>query len=321
MKDKILELLKKEKTFVSGQALCEKFNVSRTAVWKAINSLRGMGYEIESVTNKGYRLVKPTDIVNETEIKNFLETKTIGNEIIVLDTVDSTNNYLKDNANNIKDGTVVTARMQTGGKGRLGRKWETIKDEEICFSILLRPDISPMEVSAITPLCGLAVAKGLSEYFDFKGEIKWPNDVIVGSKKICGILTEMNCEFDKVDFIVIGIGINVLNTSFPKEIAYKATSCKMESNREINKNQLLATVLKNLEEVLIDNNYNFTEKTLEEYKSYCATLNRAITFTRKGEKAKGTATDINNLGELIVTMENGEKETVFSGEVTAQGIY
>lgn len=321
MKDKILELLKKEKTFVSGQALCEKFNVSRTAVWKAINSLRGMGYEIESVTNKGYRLVKSTDIVNEIEIKNFLETKILGKEIIVLDSVDSTNNYLKENAGKIKGGTVVTARMQTGGKGRLGRKWETIKDEEICFSILLRPDISPMEVSAITPLCGLAVAKGLSDYFDFKGEIKWPNDVIVGSKKICGILTEMNCEFDKVDFIVIGIGINVLNTSFPAEIAYKATSCKMESNREINKNQLLATVLKHLEEVLIDNNYNFTEKTLEEYKSYCATLNREITFTRKGEKAQGTATDINNLGELIVTMENGEKETIFSGEVTTQGIY
>ena len=321
MKNEILQLLKESNAFVSGQYLCEKFDVSRTAVWKAIKSLKNSGYEIESVTHKGYRLVSSPDIVNETEIKSRLKTALIGNEVIVLESVGSTNDYIKANAHKLKDGTVVTAREQTKGKGRLGRVWKNKKDDDISFSFILRPDLSPMEVSAITPLCGLAVAKGLNEYFDFDAKIKWPNDIIVGNKKICGMLTEMSCEFDRLEYLVVGIGINVMSRDFPEEIAHKATSCVLESNKEINKNQLLAVIIKEIENILLGGNYRFNSQNLEEYKAYCATLGRKVTFTRRGESVEGVATDINNDGELVVTLPDSTTETVFSGEVTAQGIY
>lgn len=321
MKNKILQLLKEKNDFVSGQALCEKFNVSRTAVWKAINSLKETGYVIESVTNKGYKLVSSPDIVNEAEIKSNLKTSLIGNEIIVLESVGSTNDYIKANAQKLMDGTVVTTREQTKGKGRLGRVWKNKKDDDISFSFILRPKLSPMEVSAITPLCGLAVAKGLNEYFDFDAKIKWPNDIIVGNKKICGMLTEMSCEFDRLEYLVVGIGVNVMSKDFPEEIAHKATSCVLQSNKEINKNQLLTIILKQIEDILLGGNYRFNKENLEEYKAYCATLGRKVTFTRRGESVEGVATDINNDGELVVTLPDNTTEIVFSGEVTAQGIY
>ena len=321
MKNKILQLLKEKNDFVSGQALCEKFNVSRTAVWKAINSLKETGYVIESVTNKGYKLISSPDIVSEAEIKSNLKTSLIGKEIIVLESVGSTNDYIKENAQKLMDGTVVTTREQTKGKGRLGRVWKNKKDDDISFSFILRPELSPMEVSAITPLCGLAVAKGLNEYFDFDAKIKWPNDIIVGNKKICGMLTEMSCEFDRLEYLVVGIGVNVMSKAFPEEIAHKATSCVLQSDKEINKNQLLAVILKQIEDILLGGNYRFNKENLEEYKAYCATLGRKVTFTRKGESVEGVATDINNDGELVVTLPDNTTETVFSGEVTAQGIY
>ena len=321
MKEKILNTLKTQKGFVSGQTLCNEFGVSRTAVWKAINALKDKGYNIESVTNKGYRLVSAPDILKENEFKDNLKTLVIGKSVTVLETVDSTNNYLKKNQKAFENGAVVVAREQTGGKGRLGRVWHSQKDDTVSFSIILRPDISPMEVSAVTPLCGLALCKALNSYFDFDAKIKWPNDIIVGNKKLCGVLTEMGCEFDKVDYIVIGIGINLLNEDFPEEIAYKATSCKKESSKEIDKNLLLANILKEIEDTLIQSDFRFTEQTLREYKENCATINRSITFTRKGEQVSATATDINSEGELIATLPNGETEVVFSGEVTVQGIY
>ena len=321
MKNKILQLLKEKNDFVSGQALCERFNVSRTAVWKAINSLKETGYVIESVTNKGYKLVSSPDIVSEAEIKSNLKTSLIGKEIIVLESVGSTNDYIKENAQKLMDGTVVTTREQTKGKGRLGRVWKNKKDDDISFSFILRPELSPMEVSAITPLCGLAVAKGLNEYFDFDAKIKWPNDIIVGSKKICGMLTEMSCEFDRLEYLVVGIGVNVMSKAFPEEIAHKATSCVLQSDKEINKNQLLAVILKQIEDILLGGNYRFNKENLDEYKAYCATLGRKVTFTRRGEIVEGVATDINNDGELVVTLPDNTTETVFSGEVTAQGIY
>ena len=135
------------------------------------------------------------------------------------------------------------------------------------------------------------------------------------------MLTEMSCEFDRLEYLVVGIGVNVMSKDFPEEIAHKATSCVLQSNKEINKNQLLAVILKEIEDILLGGNYRFNKENLEEYKSYCATLGRKVTFTRRGESVEGVATDINNDGELVVTLPDNTTETVFSGEVTAQGIY
>ena len=197
MKEKILNTLKTQKGFVSGQTLCNEFGVSRTAVWKAINALKDKGYNIESVTNKGYRLVSAPDILEENEIKDNLKTLVIGKSVTVLETVDSTNNYLKKNQKAFENGAVVVAREQTGGKGRLGRVWHSQKDDTVSFSIILRPDISPMEVSAVTPLCGLALCKALNSYFDFDAKIKWPNDIVVNSVRI-DILDENITEINHI---------------------------------------------------------------------------------------------------------------------------
>ncbi|MBQ9673223.1 MAG: biotin--[Ruminococcus sp.] len=323
MKEKIIHVLKGMDGFVSGQQLCEFFGVSRTAVWKAIKALKAEGYNIESVTNKGYRLVSSPDIISEIEVKSCLKTDVFGRNITVLESVGSTNDYLKSIAPDSPAGTVVTAREQTKGKGRLGRTWESKMDDSLCFSVLLRPAIAPRDVSAVTPLCGLAVVRALNEYFDgdFEAEIKWPNDIIVGNKKICGILTEMSCETDRVDYIVVGIGINVLNKSFPQEIAYKATSCTIESDRLVNKSKLLALILKKMEKILTNGDYRFNHRYMKMYKDACATLDRTVTFYRKNEEIVGTATDISKEGELIVTLDDGTEETVLSGEVTVQGIY
>ena len=243
MQGKILKLLLDADNYISGQAISEKLSVSRQAVNKSIMSLRNKGYEIESVTNKGYLLKKCPNVLNEELIKYNLKTDILGKKIKVLDSVTSTNDYLKKSgAKGEENGTIIVAREQTAGKGRLGRVWQTKKDDGIAFSILLRPELSPVEVSSITPLTGLAVCKAINDFCMLDSKIKWPNDVIVGRKKLVGILTEMSAEFDKVEYIVIGIGINVEHTVFPEEIAHKATSILLETGRHIDKNKFLSLI-------------------------------------------------------------------------------
>ncbi len=193
MQKKIIELLTKTDGYVSGSEISEQLGVSRQAVWKAINSLKEQGYKIDSVTNRGYRLVAYPPHLNEPAIEKHLKTSVIGKNLIVLDEVGSTNDYLKKlGADGCENGTVAVAREQTQGKGRLGRVWKAKKDDSITFSFLLRPKIAPSEVSSITPLAGLAVCKAIREFTGLDCRIKWPNDIIIGKKKLVGILTEMS---------------------------------------------------------------------------------------------------------------------------------
>ena len=194
-----------------------------------------------------------SDFVSEKSLKNFLKNKIIGKNLIVLESVGSTNDYLKNLGNDgCENGTVVLAREQTNGKGRLGRSWICKKDESLALSILLRPKMAPSEVSAITPLTGLAVCKALRKFTGMECKIKWPNDIIVGRKKLVGILTEMSAEFDAVDYVVIGVGINVSQADFPKTIADKATSILLESGKSIDKNKLSAFILEEIEKTFTE---------------------------------------------------------------------
>lgn len=317
----ILEMLTTDE-YVSGQDISEKLGVSRQAIWKSIKALRDKGYEIDSVTNKGYRLVSLPDYLNEESISKYLDTKIIGKNIVSLDEVTSTNDYLKTLGNEgCENGTVVTARKQTKGKGRLGRVWQSNKDDCVAFSILLRPNIAPNEVASITPLAGLAVCKAIREYTKLDCMIKWPNDIIVGKKKLVGILTEMSAEFDAVEYIITGIGINVDHTSFPEEIAYKATSILLETGRHINKNEFLACVLKYIEKDFLSNNLELTSSAVDQYTSMCATVGKNVTFTRGSRTISGVAVGIESTGELKVMLSDGTICKINSGEVTVQGIY
>ena len=322
MQKKILDILLNADDFISGQEISEKLGVSRQAVWKAINALKEKGYEIQSVTNRGYRLVSSPNYLNESSLKSLLHNKIIGKNLIVLDSVNSTNDYLKKLGNEgCENGTVVAAREQTRGKGRLGRTWQSKKDDGIAFSVLLRPNVAPSEVSAITPLAGLAVCKAIREYTKLDCVIKWPNDIIIGRKKLVGILTEMSAEFDAVEYVITGIGINVDHTSFPEEIAFKATSLLLETGRHIDKNEFLACVLEHLENEFVKNNLELTPTALSEYTDLCATVGRSVTFQRGTRRISGMAVGVSEHGELKVMMSDGTISLVNSGEVTVQGIY
>lgn len=322
MQKKILDILLNADDFISGQEISEKLGVSRQAVWKSINALKEKGYEIQSVTNRGYRLVSSPNYLNESSLKSLLHNKIIGKNLIVLDSVNSTNDYLKKLGNEgCENGTVVAAREQTKGKGRLGRTWQSKKDDGIAFSVLLRPNVAPSEVSAITPLAGLAVCKAIREYTKLDCVIKWPNDIIIGRKKLVGILTEMSAEFDAVEYVITGIGINVDHTSFPEEIAFKATSLLLETGRHIDKNEFLACVLEHLENEFVKNNLELTPTALSEYTDLCATVGRSVTFQRGTRRISGMAVGVSEHGELKVMMSDGTISLVNSGEVTVQGIY
>lgn len=322
MKQKILKLLKESDGYVSGQEICGLFGVSRTAVWKAVNSLRAQGYVIDSSTNKGYRLFGVKDIVNSSDIKRYLKTAYIGKSIYVLDTVDSTNNFAKNLGHNgAESGIAVIARGQTEGKGRLGRTWSSKKDAGLWMSVLLRPDISAEEIYCITPLAGLAVYRVINRICPDRTFIKWPNDIIVGNKKICGILTELTAEADKVEFLVTGVGINVDLDSFPEEICGKATSLYLETGRRCEKSRLAAEILNELEAVFSENEFMLRDSALSEYKAACASINREIGFWRRGEYIRAEAFDINRRGALLAEDKNGVSYELSSGEVTVSGIY
>lgn len=322
MQNKILDMLLSTDSYVSGQDISEKLGVSRQAIWKAITSLKNDGWQIESSTRKGYRIAELPKFLNKPALRRELKTGIIGKNLYVLDSVGSTNDFLKIKAlENVPSGTVATSREQTSGKGRLGRVWQTAKDDGLAFSILLRPSLAPSEVSAITPLAGLAVCKALREYTGLDCRIKWPNDIIIGNKKLVGILTEMSAEFDAVEYVITGIGINVGHTAFPQEIAHKATSLLLETGTLINPNRLLAKILQSIEQEFISSNLRFMPSTIEDYKSLCATIGRQVSFSRSGVKYTATAVDIAQGGELVVELEDKTQLFINSGEVTVQGIY
>ena len=320
--EKLLALLITTEDYISGQAIAEQLCISRQAVWKAITSLREQGYEIDSVTRRGYKLAAMPKHLNAPSLQTKLRTSVLGKNLVLLDEVKSTNDHLKMlGAQDCPNGTVVAARLQTAGKGRMGRVWQAKRDSSITFSVLLRPRMTPHEVGAVTPLAGLAVCKALRDYTGLDCKIKWPNDIIVGKKKLVGILTEMSAEFDAVEYLIIGTGINVDQAVFPEEIAYKATSLLLETGRHYDKNDLLACVLQYMEQTFAENGFSFSAAAHSEYSDLCATIGRSVTFKRGSRRINGMAAGVSQNGELKVMLSDGSVCTVNSGEVTIQGIY
>lgn len=255
------------------------------------------------------------------KIKSNLSTSVIGNNIIIPDSVESTNEYLKNlGMNKEKEGTVVVSMEQTKGKGRLGRSWTTEKNKSLALSVLLRPNLTPQEACGITPLAGLAVCKVINDFCLIDSKIKWPNDIVVNSKKLCGILSEMEVKEDKVDYVVIGIGINLYNSIFEDELSH-ATSVFLESGRRIDVNKFVAKLLKSIEDIVMGNHYTLTGESIVDYRSLCASIGRQVMFNRGNRDICGMATGVNNCGELEVMLSDGTVATVNCGEVTVQGIY
>ncbi|MCH5210224.1 MAG: biotin--[acetyl-CoA-carboxylase] ligase [Oscillospiraceae bacterium] len=315
MRQRILYILKNTDGYVSGEEMSRKLSISRAAVWKHIKKLKNEGYGIESVTNRGYRLSFAPDIITESEIKNGLNTEFIGRTIFLYDETDTTNNRAKENSD-APDGSVFIAETQTGGKGSRGRGWVSPRGSGIWHTILLKPDISPLEVSQITLAAGLSVCKAIG----LDAKIKWPNDIVIGSKKVCGILTEMSAEMDSVNYVVCGIGINVNIESFDDEISHRATSMYIESGQKYCRNEIISKLLNEFEYYYKLFLKNGLSALLDEYKKNCVTLGREVSVIFRKETVTGTAVDVDETGALVVETGNGVIR-VNSGEVSVRGLY
>ncbi len=321
MKDKILAALKESGDYISGEKLSEKIGVSRTTVWNHIKQLRSEGYIIDSVTNKGYRLTSSPDRLNCALINGNYTPGLIGTRIGILFETDSTNEELKRRAAlGEKSGLVLAAEKQTGGKGRLGRKWESDQGG-LYFSFLLRTELPPADVTGITLAAGYAVCLAIREYTGLDARIKWPNDIIIGSRKICGILTEMSAQTDSTEYIICGIGINANNRDFPEEIRGKCTSILTETGEMTDRSRLLGCVIEKLDKVLSSFIVSLSVEDMASFRELCATLGRKVTFTRAKTVIEATAVDIGSDGELIARDQSGKEYSINSGEVTVQGIY
>lgn len=324
MKDLILrELIENKNAFISGEDISKKYQVTRAAVWKYIKKLKEEGYQIESVTNKGYRLLSEPDKLERVYL-DFDKDWILGKEFIYLEEVDSTNIYAKKIALLKPEGTIVLAEKQNKGKGRRGRNWDSSYGTGIWMSLILKPNIITSDAVMLTQVAAAAVVTALNEQLDCNAKIKWPNDIVVGNKKVCGILTELSGEIESLNYIVLGIGINVNQNleSFPDDIKEKAISLKACLGRHLSRKQILLSVLKYLN--IFYNQFikdNSLENIIDICKKESATLSKEIRIIKDDDDMEGKAIDLTNRGGLLVEDRQGQIIEIISGEVSVRGLY
>lgn len=320
MKDEILKrLLQANGEAVSGQDLADSLSVSRTAIWKHMQTLQGEGYTFETVKKKGYVLTGVPNSLSPTQIELFLNTERFGRNIHHFDVVDSTQTIAHKLAQEgAPDGTVIIGEEQTAGRGRMARPWESVHGTGIWMTIIVRPDVTPQQASSYTLVVAVAVSKAIKTlYKNVEPAIKWPNDLLINGKKCTGILTEMQAEADCVQALLVGIGINAnqIEADFSPEIADIATSLRLAAGEEINRAALVATILQYLEqytEIFVKEGFTSIKKAWEQ--ASC-TIGRRIEVTTIREQFEGIASGITDEGVLQLTQDNGTVRTIYSGDV------
>ena len=314
VKDQALEMLGSSET-ISGEWLARELGVSRNAVWKVMNQLRRSGYQIEAVTNRGYRLVSAPDTLSETEIRRWLSTKEIGRELEIHEQLDSTNNRAKTlAAAGAPHGLTVIADSQTGGRGRMGRSFYSPVHSGVYLTCVLRPDCAPEKAGLLTSLAAVAAARAVEKVSKAEVRIKWVNDLYIGEKKICGILSEagLGMEAGRLEYAVVGIGINVKQMKFPPELRDIATSVGNETGKEADRNRLIAGILNELEMLYGDLE---TGRFLEESRKRSNVIGRDVTVIEGGRTYSAHALDIDDQGRLVI--ETGAGRTCLNyGEVS-----
>lgn len=326
-KDRVLAILKNNNDYVSGESISSEIGVSRMAVSGAVKSLREAGYSIESVTNKGYKLVEAPDKLTKGEILAYLDEERM-EYVLCLESTESTNKTLQAMAlDGAPDRQVVIANEQTKGRGRLGRNFNSPKDGGIYFSYLMKPiNRNPQDAATLTAWTAVAVSDAIEEACGVKADIKWVNDLVLNKQKICGILTEMSIESESgmIQSIIIGIGVNVneLKEDFPEEIRDIASSLRIETGSKKSRSKIAAAMIKHMDK-LYDNWPDKTEEYLEKYKEKCITLGQEVSvkFTDNDSPKYGKAIDVNSDFTLQIKYKNGEEEAVSSGDVSVRGLY
>ena len=316
--DKLIDLLVKNATVVvPGPKIASEIGVTRLQVWRWIENLRALGVEIRGVPAEGYQLVTIPDVLTPSLVRAELGDAAIGHNIVHYFRTESTNAVaLKLAADDAEHGTVVLAEEQTAGRGRLGRAWFSEKSSGIYTSIILRPTLTPATAPVLTLMAGLAAQRAVSSVTGLAVDIRWPNDLLVHGKKVCGILTEMSAEVDLLHAVVLGIGINVNHTVMPAELEDIATSLRMEAHRGISRIQVLVALLREIERhyqmLLKGGNKAITERW--EAASTFAHGKRVRVVTRAGE-ALATTMGVESSGALKIEYDDGRQESLVAGDV------
>lgn len=322
MKKSILRLLKDFRPeYISGEDICKKLNVTRTAVWKHVQSLREEGYVIEARPRAGYALMGIPDMLYGEELKDGLKSEFFGRQVYYYDTVSSTNDTAKELVRQgAQDGTVVIAEEQNGGKGRIGRQWFSPKYKGIYFSIILYPPVSPAEASQITIVTAVALTLAVRKKTDVPVGIKWPNDLLVDGLKLCGILTEMGAEMDRIDYLVIGAGLNVNQdlAEFPDDIHDIATSLKAASGFKQDRISLLQAILEEYERwylLWLEQGFSVI---LDKWRELSVSLHCPVRVHvhALNKSWDGWAEDIDDSGALLLRLPDGSLQRLIAGEVS-----
>lgn len=330
MKHKTLEILLNNKNeYISGEDISQILKVSRTAVWKHITALKKDGYVIEASKSKGYKIANQESVM-ESAFYELAEDQIIGREYHYLKEVDSTNTYAKSLAKEAKEGTVVISDLQTQGKGRLGRSWDSKSGQGIWMSVILKPEVSLTGIFILSHLAGASICKALIDE-GYDARIKWPNDVVVSGKKVCGILCEIDGEPERLNYVIVGMGINLKQSlnDFPEEIRNKATSLELElCQRNPNSISLKVDGKEILRKILV--NFDFFYKQLKSgnveeiiyyTREHSATIGKDVKLLYNNDTLLAKALDINNQGGLVIQTEDGQTMEIISGEVSVRGIY
>lgn len=320
-KEKLLSMLEKNRgIYISGEEIAEKLGLSRTSVWKAIASLRKNGYEIDAAPNKGYALSFDTDILSSQGIQKYLTPICNKINLHVISETASTNSLLKEKISpGIPEGYVILASSQTGGRGRIGRSFYSPKDTGIYMSILLRPEnYTPEKAIKLTIIAAIAVCEAIEKVSNRQTEIKWLNDIYMNGKKVSGILTEaaVSLENGYLDYAITGIGVNVYPPSdgFPSELKNIADSVFHEKQNDM-KNYLAAEILNHFMSYYLGNkDTDYTKK----YRAKSMIIGKDINVIKNQSIKKATALDLDSECRLIVQYEDGQKEALYSGEVSVR---
>lgn len=316
LKNKVLAVLEENKgKNVSGNDIAKSVGMTRSAVWKAVKQLRSEGYSISAVTNKGYCLSEESDFLNEHSVFQNLSTKEIGRKIDVFKTIDSTNSFAKSLAQlGAVHGTTVISEVQTQGRGRMGRSFYSPVGMGVYMSVILRPKLSVEHSLLITSCAAVAVAEAIEKVAGLDCKIKWVNDIYTGEKKLCGILTEasVNIEQGGLDYAIVGIGLNIQNTTFPKNISDIATSIYLETGKNFSRSLIVAEILNSLEAHLD----KITDKDfIEEYRRRSNLIGKRIEITHNDIVTQAECIGIDEICRLLVRYDNGEEKALMSGTI------
>ncbi len=318
-RDRILQMFRQASdSFVSGEDICRDLGITRTAVWKQIRQLRDLGYEIEAIPSRGYRLQTTPDTLISSEVTAELGTEVVGKEIVFLAETDSTNTQARQLAEDgAAEGTVVIADLQSQGKGRMGRFWVSPSGVNLYLSIILRPRIQLRHATQMTFLTAVAVAEAIEETGNFLPQLKWPNDVLLNGKKVAGLLNELNAETEQIHFMILGIGVNLNmpREQFPTNLRTPATSLLVEGGKKVSRLEFTRLLLQKVDTLYSLYLANGFVPVISRWEERCHMIGRKVEVDYQHSTVTGVVKGLDEAGALLLTRSDGGEERVLAGDV------